>query len=472
MINSFSNYIKLIILIFLSISNSCSPPTHLYKIDGSRSLISRINRIIDDSDIDINIGIQVLSLDNNKIIYDYNSQKLLTPASTNKLYTCAAALYFLGKDYKFKTEILYHGENLILKGGGDPELSIMQLDSLAYEISKEYKYIDTLFIDNSFLDNIKFGKGWVWDSGSWPYAAAVSALTVNDNCIDFYTQPGVVGSKAIIDYFPKTSYISLKNESLTVKDSITKKFKIDREWALNKNEFYAFGEIIDTSGLDTLKRNINEPSIFAGTIFKESLEQNGTMVKHVSTRQTSHEKFGKLKTIYSRPLLFSAKDLMNESDNLTAELIIKSIGALDTLPGTWEIGLDSVKTFLAREVLIDTTKIKIADGSGLSRYNLTSSAQLNSLLHWIYNSEYKENFISTLPGGGYKNSTLENRLISEGELVRAKTGGLSGIRNLSGFLKSDRYGNVAFSILMNGFTDESSRYTEIQDKIINTIIND
>ena len=77
--------------------------------------------------------------------------------------------------------------------------------------------------------------------------------------------------------------------------------------------------------------------------------------------------------------------------------MIKSIGALDTLPGTWEIGLDSVKTFLAREVLIDTTKIKIADGSGLSRYNLTSSAQLNSLLHWIYDSEYKETFISTLP---------------------------------------------------------------------------
>ena len=64
---------------------------------------------------------------------------------------------------------------------------------------------------------------------------------------------------------------------------------------------------------------------------------------------------------------------MNKSNNLTAELMIKSIGALDTLPGTWEIGLDSVKTFLAREVLPDTTKIKIADGSGLSRYNLTSS---------------------------------------------------------------------------------------------------
>ncbi len=472
MINLPKNYITMTILIFLSIFNSCSPPKQLYNIDGSRSLVYRINKIISDSGIDINIGIQVLSLDNDKIIYDYNSQKLLTPASTNKLYTCAAALYFLGKDYKFKTEILLHGKNLILKGGADPGLSIMQLDSLAYGISKKYKYIDTLFIDHSFLDNIQFGKGWMWDSGSWPYNAAVSALTVNDNCIDFYTRPGVLGGKAIIDYSPKTSYIRLKNESLTVKDSITKKLKIEREWALNKNDFYAFGEVIDTSGLDTLSRNIYEPPVFTGTIFRESLEKNGTTVKNISTRQISHGKFRKLKTIYSSPLLFLAKNLMNESDNLTAELMIKSIGALDTLPGTWEIGLDSVKTFLAREVLIDTTKIKIADGSGLSRYNLTSSAQLNSLLHWIYDSDYKETFISTLPGGGYKNSTLENRLVSEGEFVRAKTGGLSGIRNLSGYLRSNRYGNVAFSILMNGFTDESSRYTEIQDKIINTILYD
>ena len=112
MINLLKNYITMTILIFLSIFNSCSPPKYLYKIDGSRSLIHRINKIISDSGIDINIGIQVLSLDNDKIIYDYNGQKLLTPASTNKLYTCAAALYFLGKDYKFKTEILLHEKNL------------------------------------------------------------------------------------------------------------------------------------------------------------------------------------------------------------------------------------------------------------------------------------------------------------------------------------------------------------------------
>ena len=134
--------------------------------------------------------------------------------------------------------------------------------------------------------------------------------------------------------------------------------------------------------------------------------------------------------------------------------------------------LDSIKSFLAKEVLIDTSNIRLADASGVSRYNLTSAAQLNSLLKWMYNSEYKEDFILTLPGGGWENSTLEKRLIDEGDLVRAKTGGLSGVRNLAGYIKSKKYGDVAFSILMNGYTDYSSRYARVHDQIVKSIIYD
>ena len=90
----------------------------------------------------------------------------------------------------------------------------------------------------------------------------------------------------------------------------------------------------------------------------------------------------------------------------------------------------------------------------------------------MYKSKYKDDFLSTLPGGGFKNSTLEKRLIDEGGLVRAKTGGLSGVRNLAGYIISRKYGDVAFSILMNGYTDSSSRYARIHDQIIKAIIYD
>ena len=90
----------------------------------------------------------------------------------------------------------------------------------------------------------------------------------------------------------------------------------------------------------------------------------------------------------------------------------------------------------------------------------------------MYKSKYKDDFISTLPSGGQRKSTLEKRLIDEGDLVRAKTGGLSGVRNLAGYIKSRKYGDVAFSILMNGYTDSSSRYTSVHDEIVKTVIYD
>ena len=67
-------------------------------MEGSINLRNKINKIIENSEIDLNMSIQVISLKDNKVIYDYNSQKLLMPASTNKLYTCAAALHFLEKN--------------------------------------------------------------------------------------------------------------------------------------------------------------------------------------------------------------------------------------------------------------------------------------------------------------------------------------------------------------------------------------
>ena len=452
---------------------SCAPPRVLFNIKGNPTLIRKINTIIESAGIDINMGIKIVSLNDNKILYAYNSQKLLMPASTNKLYTLAAALHHLKKNYQFQTKILIRNNNLVLKGGGDPDLKIVQLDSLANIISKNISKIDTLFIDDTMIDSINYGEGWMWDEGHWWYAAPIGGLSVNDNCIDFYVKPGKLGNACQIDYYPKTSYITFENNSTTVNDTIDfQKLKIDRNWISEKNNFTITGELMDTTAIDTLYRNIYDPSLFTATIFKELLVKNGIKVRHLSKEPQDLTIYENLATHLSDPLIVSAKNLMNESDNLTAELFVKSMGAMDTLPGTWNAGIDSIKSFLSSEVKIDTSQIKLADGSGVSRYTLTSSDQLISLLTWVYNSEYKDDFISTLPGGGWPKSTLEKRLIDEGGKVRAKTGGLSGVTNLAGYIESPKHGRVVFSILMNGYVGSSSKYRHVQNQIVKTIIYD
>ena len=93
------------IAIFI-VYQSCAPPRSLLYLEGNPELKNKINNLIESSEIDLNMGIKIVSLRDNKTLYAYNSQKLLMPASINKLYTCAAALHYLGNDYTFKTRVL------------------------------------------------------------------------------------------------------------------------------------------------------------------------------------------------------------------------------------------------------------------------------------------------------------------------------------------------------------------------------
>ena len=144
------------------------------------------------------------------------------------------------------------------------------------------------------------------------------------------------------------------------------------------------------------------------------------------------------------------KNIMYESDNLSTELLSKSIGMNDTIPGNWSLGLKKVRIFLSDSVHIDTSKIYIADGSGVSRYNLASTDQFVELLSYMYRSSFAKDFLFTLPSGGYQGS-LENRFLVMGKSIKAKTGHLSGVSNLSGYLFPPKNGPIGFSILINGF---------------------
>jgi len=458
-------------ILFLIWCISCSPPKTIYDNSGIFTIKKNINELISLSGLDANMGIKIVSLKTGKTLYTLNSKKLLIPASNIKLYTCAAALEELGSDYRFKTIVLQNGNNLVLRGGGDPDLSIDHLDSLAEITTKSINDVDTLFVDESLLDSFHYGQGWMWDEGSTKYSAPISALTINKNCVDFFVKPGKVGGKAIIDFYPRTKYINVNNSSLTVKNTIDfEKFRIDRDWAGRTNHFNVSGNILYKSSIDTFQRNIFDPVLFCGTIFKEQLNNYGINVKNMVTLKQDG-KASPIAVHTSAPLLNSAYDMMHESDNLTAELFTKILAVNDSTTGNWEDGLNSIKSFLADSAGIDTTLFRLSDGSGVSRYNLTSADQLIKLLSYMHASKHRDNFIFTLPGGG-SNSTLKDRLKFSKSKIRAKTGHLSGVSCISGYIFSDKYGPIAFSILMNGYIGKARPYQQLQDKIINLFLHD
>ena len=163
---------------------------------------------------------------------------------------------------------------------------------------------------------------------------------------------------------------------------------------------------------------------------------------------------------------------MKRSENLTAELLVKHIGAVvyDTV-GTWNNGLLAIKSFLHDTVGIDKNTFHLSDGSGVSRYNYSSPEHFIKLLTWAYNDKViRDQFLSTFPIGGW-DGTLDDRMKNEDSTVKiiAKTGTLSGVSCLSGYIFTTRGDPLAFSILMNGYVDEAKPFRNLQDRIVSAL---
>ncbi|MDP6339741.1 MAG: D-alanyl-D-alanine carboxypeptidase/D-alanyl-D-alanine-endopeptidase [Candidatus Marinimicrobia bacterium] len=452
---------------FILIS-ACTQPPSIYRGKGNLSVKNKINSLIESLKLSTNIGIKVISLKTGNTVYELNAHSLFNPASNNKLYTHAAALAIIDTNYNFSTKVYQDGDALFLVGGGDPDLTLHALDSLARIVSESDSSFNTLILDDSFHDDRQFGEGWMWDEGSWWYAAQISALSVNDNCIDFFVSPGDLGGPAIINHFPETQYINVTNHSRTVNDTIDfEKFKIERDWENQSNHFSISGFLMDTSSTDTIYRNVNDPTLFTGTVFKEMLNNKGLNIQNIE-KGLRPEKTQLIATHNSESIINSLENLMVESDNLTAELTIKLIGRIISGDqGNWDNGLMAVKSFLNDEVGIDTSTFSMKDGSGVSRYNYSSPNHFIKLLTWVYETpSIRNNFTQTLPKGGI-NGTLANRNFSEN--VIAKTGSLSSVTSLSGYIFTQKGESLAFSILMNGFPGSSAPYRNLQDQIVNLL---
>lgn len=451
---------------------------------GERQLIRSINRKIAESGLETNIGIQVVALKTGKTIYALNQNHLFNPASNNKLFTASATVHYLPPDYRFSTTVWTDSsaivtrtaDRLVLKGGGDPDLFYEDLDTLAQAVANLIDSVGILIIDNTVMDTVRQGSGWMWDEGSAWYAAQIDGLSFNDNCIDFHVSPGESGNPPLITIHPNTRYVKLINTAVTVRDTVDlKDFSIRRQWWNSTNTFDITGDFYVTKP-DTLVyyRNVQDPALFTGTVFSEMLEKYGVKFGQPLAKGVVRTNEVLIAERKSEPLISSMTNFLKKSDNLTGELYLKTIAHLLTgKPGSWNQGTVAVRSFLQQEVGVDTTSFAYADGSGISRYNYCSPAILTKLLTYIYSHQnFRDVFMEALPIGG-RDGTLERRM--KGEIftnrVHAKTGTLSGVTSLSGFIFPRHGDPLAFSIMMNGYVDDSKPFRDLQDGIAEILIN-
>ncbi len=422
-------------------------------------------------------GIEIVSLDNNDILYEQNAKTLLRPASNMKLVTTAAALLVLGRRYSFNTSLyadtLVSGDtlegNIYFKGFGDPDFSSADLGTVLLPLkARSISRINgDLVGDASYFDDEHWGSGWMWDDEPSGFAAYNSALSIDRNCVQVTAVPGAkAGGTVAITIDPPTRYVSLINEATTGADTLPSTLDISRKFKERLNTIFVKGKM--PSGAKPEKESISvwDPEKYFLTLAQEELERQNIKVdgkllldsvpgSAVLISQQSHSMDSVL--IY----------LNKASDNLSAENVLKIIGAVSFgTPAATAHGITATK--LALEKLgIDSTKYLMVDGSGVSHYNLITPDIFVQLLRSVYGrKDIFDLYWNSLPNAGV-DGLLANRMKGSPAQnnLHAKTGTIRGASALSGYVRTAEGELLAFSIMMQNYIGSGDPYRKAQDAI-------
>ena len=442
----------------------------------------RIDSVLTESFFDTTLAaVNVYDLTINENLYSRNEKLLLRPASNMKILTTSAALVFLGPGYNFTTSLYYAGEikngilngDLYVTGGCDPDFSNNDLDSLAAIIRSAgiNKIKGNLIGDVSMMDSLYWGNGWMWDDD----CAYLSPLDINANSIGVVVKPGNIGQMAVVQLIPQTDFVEINNSTITVPADCPSTFVMNKDWTQQKNILTIKGNVsakpVPDSLLDTLHTKVYEPQLYFLRLFNNALEKKGITIlgKNYIANLPSYSKelFN-----FDRPFGDMINYINKESYNLGAEMTLRALAAkYFGKPATAENGIKLLDSLIIYAGL-NPNVYRLVDGSGISHYNLVSAQLVLEVLKYMYFQ--KPNLYNILyesfPAAGI-DGTLTYRMkgTSAQNKVHAKTGTLSGVSSLSGYVNSQNGHILAFSIIVQNFTGSSKESRDYEDKICNIL---
>jgi D-alanyl-D-alanine carboxypeptidase/D-alanyl-D-alanine-endopeptidase (penicillin-binding protein 4) len=439
------------------------PQSHRESNVYLNSLHNKINKILSDSFFTSSqIAIDVVDLKTKKTLYQKNEKVLYRPASNLKILTSAAGLLFLGPDYEFSTRLYHTGQiknstlfgDLYIVGGFDPIFSVDDLDTLLIGLEQTgiKKITGNIYADVSAKDSLFWGSGWMWDDDPSSDAPYLSALNINENVVKVIYSPTQVGFPVKVKLIPKSNYYSFNNYAVTsISDS--PKVKLNRGWLDRKNNITLSGNLSYSADADTDEINVFDPVKYFLSLFRQKLFENHitfTGIEDTLTLPASANLIGMYKHKYGDII----NPLNKESDNLDAEMTLYALAdKYYGKPATAENGIKMIDSLITLAGF-DPADYRIVDGSGVSHYNLISAEIILGVLKYLYygSPDLFKLFYDSLPIAG-DDGTLDNRMkdTPAQDKLRAKTGTISGVSCLSGYIKARNGHDIAFSIMVQNY---------------------
>ena len=438
-----------------------------------------------------NISFSVYDVASNKEIAEHRSDKVLSPASSLKLFTTLSAIHYLGAEYRYRTVLGYTGKiledgtlegDLIVRGSGDPTLGSDRMeDAIDFKDLIEYLVLvvqingitcinGDVIIDESIFDSYPVAPSWQWNDLGNYYASGAWGVNINENqYFVYFKKRNAIGTRPYLHSIaPKVPNLKLSNE-LLVDSSHTG----DQAYIFGGPYNYdkrIVGTIPQGESTFSIKGSIPDPPVFLAYHLKNQLAK-----KNIQSNETQKIlrpkklRFTSLDTIVSPPLSEIVRKANLESNNLYTEAMLKTIGLVERGQGSGQNGLVSVKQ-LMRKCGAKTEGLHFHDGSGLSARNLISSKALAGFLSGITKYIPMEEVINYLPKGGHTGTV---RGMFSGSPARGqvwlKSGSMEGVQSYSGYVKSKSGAWRSFSIIVNGFSDKSSVIRSQLEKLITAI---
>lgn len=425
------------------------------------SISSGANRVIDLVSPTMNIGIEVVDLTTGSTLFQRNENKPFIPASNMKLYSDAAALMVLGPDYQFKNTLSTISSQLqqgILNGSlylnlpGDPSFTRKRLAQLLAAL-KDWpieRIQGNVIIDSSHAMVSSYAPGVMQSDQAHSYGAPISPVMIDANRMVVTVNPASQpGQPALVEVDDDSGSIILNNQ-VTTKDKSNHcgvDFSMDAE-----NHLTARGCVIVGQWAVQQKMSIRNPLLYAQGLIKQELKKANIVLEGQILLGKNPTGAMLLATDTSKPISQLMADTLKPSDNLYADsLFLHAAYKLNGSPVNWGEAEPIIKKFLQQQTGITLEKSILIDGSGLSRNDRVTAGQTVNLLRFLYNRfPLSYEYISALPISG-RDGTLQRRFKKpdQQDLVRAKTGTMTGVISLSGYLYTANDHTLAFAIFIN-----------------------
>jgi D-alanyl-D-alanine carboxypeptidase/D-alanyl-D-alanine-endopeptidase (penicillin-binding protein 4) len=428
-------------------------------------------------------GIAVVSLDSGRTLYAHDADTLFQPASTAKLYTAALVLNGLDTGYRIPTRV--HGPApdrrgrgdglLVLYGRGDPTLgadasSADWADALAGQLAARgvRRVRGDLVADATYFSGPPLGDGWEASDLLAGFAAPASALGTDENQLRLRVTPAAhTGQPARITFDPPWAATSLEGSLLTSPAGTAADINFYRK--PGSERLHAFGSVPAQSSPRSFRLAMADPARAAGMALLQALQRRGIEVDgrlrvlYWPQQDPASRTGAVLAEVRSPPLMTILREGLKRSQNLYLQNLLQLAGTRaqaaaagdPTAPagflGAADWGIRALHQLLGRIGIAPSASL-IGEGTGLSRRDLTTPRALVRLLAFLANGPAADALRDMLPVAGV-DGTLAGRMRgtpAAGNL-HAKTGSMTYVNCLAGYVTSAAGEHLAFAILLNGY---------------------